>query len=268
MTRPKIVDSFPFNNELDMLEMRLVELYDAVDHFIVVEAENDHQDHPKPLWYADHKGRFAAFADKIVHVIVKTGEMPSLRADNDPWAREHAQREFIGRGLETLNLDDHDILLQSDVDEIPRALQTRNVRPGGQMVSFGQRMHCFAVDWQHPDLWFGTVASRLDTLHKLPSARRFAWMRDMRLRTVNPAHLRDAGWHFSWLGGREATLTKLGSFCHPEIAERTEPLLQDGTFMIAGFHVDGAKMLPVDVDETWPKWIVDGHAPKVWYRPR
>jgi flavin reductase (DIM6/NTAB) family NADH-FMN oxidoreductase RutF len=45
MSRPRVVDCFPFNNELDMLECRLTELYDAVDAFVLVEARVDHQDH-------------------------------------------------------------------------------------------------------------------------------------------------------------------------------------------------------------------------------
>ena len=36
MTRPKIIDAFPFNNELDLLECRLIEIADAVDHVVLV----------------------------------------------------------------------------------------------------------------------------------------------------------------------------------------------------------------------------------------
>ena len=36
MSRPVVVDAFPFNNELDILECRLIELYDAVDYFVLV----------------------------------------------------------------------------------------------------------------------------------------------------------------------------------------------------------------------------------------
>ena len=32
MSRPRIVDAFPFNNELDILECRLVELYPLGTH--------------------------------------------------------------------------------------------------------------------------------------------------------------------------------------------------------------------------------------------
>jgi beta-1,4-mannosyl-glycoprotein beta-1,4-N-acetylglucosaminyltransferase len=268
MARPLIIDAAPFNNELDILEMRLTELGDAVDKFLIVEASRDHQDHPKPYWYADNRERFAAWADKIVHVMLEDGSMPSLADDPDPWAREHAQRNVgMARGLALIEHDNDTVFLQSDVDEIPRALQARNVRPGGRMLSFQQRLHCFCVDWQHPDWWYGTVAATVGTLRRLPEGREFAWQRDARLRAENPAHLRDAGWHFSWLGGKDAALAKLGSFCHPEIAERTESLINEDVFLRQGYHVDGQQMRPVTVNDEWPKWIVDGKAPTVWFRP-
>jgi len=266
MTRPLIVDTFPFNNELDILEMRLTELQEAVDHFVIVEATVDHQDHPKPLWFADHRERFAPWADKITHVIAD--RLPTHAENNDPWAREHAQREWIGDGLARLDLSGQDIILQSDVDEIPRAIFARNVRPAAGMLVFGMRFHCFAIDWQHPELWHGTVAASVATLVKLPAGKRFAFQRDNRMRAQMPAHMTDAGWHFSWLGGRDASLAKLNSFCHPEIAERTESWLQDETFWREGYHVDGKKQTPVEVDGSWPLWIREGHAPQQWFRPR
>ncbi len=267
MTRPKVIDAFPFNNEHDILECRLVELYDSVDAFVLVEATRDHQDHAKPLWYAEHAERFAPWADKIVHVIVDEGEMPSKAQDNDPWAREHAQREFIGRGLARLDLSDHDVILQSDVDEIPRALHARNCRPQG-FWSFGQRGHFWAVDWLYPHPWYGTVAATVGHLAKFPEARRFSYMRDVRMTALCPPHLQDAGWHLSWLGGPEAAIRKVGSFCHPEVEDQIRDGLERDTFYRNGIHVDGTKMTPVDVDDTWPRWIVEGHAPASWYRPR
>lgn len=264
--KPFVVDAVPFNNELDILEMRLTELQDAVDRFVIVEATRDHQDHEKPLHFDNNKSRFDQWADKIVHVIVRDGEMPSLAENRDAWSREHAQREYIARGV--ADLDGTAIVLQSDVDEIPRALQARNVRPGRGMQVFEQRLHCFAVDWLHPDYWYGTVAAQLSTIYSFPKGREWSWQRDGRLRVECPPHLNDAGWHFSWLGGKQATLDKLNSFCHSEIAERTEQMLTAGVFVQQGFHVDGKKQRPVDVDESWPRWITEGHAPPIWYRPR
>jgi beta-1,4-mannosyl-glycoprotein beta-1,4-N-acetylglucosaminyltransferase len=264
VTRPKVIDAFPFNNELDILECRLVELFDAVDAFVLVEADVDHQDHAKPFHYAENAERFAPWADKIVAVQAKG--LPTATDNPDPWAREHAQREFIGEGLARLGVTGDDIILQSDVDEIPTALTARNVRPSG-MQAFEQRLHCFAVDWLHPDPWRGTVAGRASHIWGLGS-QRFGRMRDARNMVPCPPHLRDAGWHLSWLGGKDAALAKIGSFCHPEILERTMPGLLEDFYLREGWHVDGKRMRPVDVDESWPRWIVEGKAPSVWFRPR
>lgn len=273
MSRPKIVDTFPFNNELDILQMRCEELLNsrAVDHMVLVEATRDHQDHVKPLWFADHKERFAPWLDRIVHVIVPDGGLPSKAQDNDPWAREHAQREWIAEGLAELNLVGSDIILESDVDEIPRALHTRNVRPGGKIWAFGQRGHFWAVDWLYGQPWYGTTCATVDTIGrmaKVPGARPFAYLRDVRLTADCPSHLRDAGWHFSWLGGAEAALKKVGSFCHPEVEQQIRDGLTSDQFLRQGIHVDGVKMTPVDVNDEWPAFIRERRCPSEWFRPR
>ena len=264
MTRPLVVDCFPMHDELDLLECRLTELYDAVDWFVLVEADVTHQDRPKPYYYLDNVERFAAFKDKIV--AVQATQLPTLADDPDPWAREHAQREWIANGLATIGVSSDDVILQSDIDEIPRALQTRNCRPQG-LVAFEQRLHCFAVDWVHPDKWMGTVAGRASAIRALGEMP-FGRMRDTRNIAPCPPAYRDAGWHLSWLGGNEAQRRKLGAFCHPEIADRIEAGLTEDVFLIEGWHVDGRKMTAVDVDDDYPRWIVEGHAPASWYRPR
>lgn len=264
MTRPKVIDCFPFHNELDILEMRLTEIGDAVDHVVLVEAEVNHQDRPKPLYFAEHAARYERWADKIVHVIAK--DLPTAADDPDPWSREHAQREWIGEGLDRIGVRSDDVILQSDVDEIPRALQVRNCRPAG-LIAFQQRLHCFAVDWRHPDMWRGTVAGTARAVHALGPLK-FGKMRGTRNIAPCPPGFEDAGWHMSWLGGRDMVVAKLDSFCHTEISDQTRPGLLADFYWTEGWHVDGRRMIPVDVDESWPRWIVDGHAPRSWFRPR
>ena len=273
MSRPLIIDAFPFNNELDILEMRLTELAGAVDYFVIVEATRDHQDHPKPLHYADNAERFAAWHDKIIHVVVADGELPSMADDANPWAREHGQREFIARGLDRIvGLSGADVVMQSDVDEIPKAMHVRALAGmdlQGTIV-FGQRGHFFAIDWLYPEPWYGTTATTVWTLRRMADAVRmpFAHMRDQRLVTDCPPGFEDAGWHFSWLGGPEVALAKVRSFCHPEVEERILDGLATDRFLRHGYHVDGKRMAPVEVDGSYPKWIRDGHAPAAWFRLR
>ena len=197
MTRPRLVDTVLFHDELDMLECRLVEIGDLVDYVVIVEADVTFRGEPKPLWFAEHRDRFHHWADRIVHLVID--DLPGLDVEPDPWVREDAQRDRTLRALADLDLAAHDIVLHGDVDEIPRRFHLRNVRPAGNMVVFGMRMHCFAVDWQHPVMWQGTVAATIRTLASLPNANRFAYQRDNRLRTQCPPHLRDAVPLYRWV---------------------------------------------------------------------
>ena len=50
------------------MQVRLSELYDVVDYFVITESAITHQNDPKPLYYKENAARFAKFADKIVHI--------------------------------------------------------------------------------------------------------------------------------------------------------------------------------------------------------
>jgi len=252
-----IYDAFMFHDEFDMLEARLTELEDIPDLVhVLVEAEVTHQGAPKPLYYQENRGRFDRWAHRILPVVAQT--LPTVAEKPNQWARENAQREWIGQALAAAG--DDDIILQSDVDEIPRAVVVRNVKPRVP-VAFDQTFHPFAVDWVHPERWRGTVACRV---RHLSGSTAFSRMRN--LRNIAPA-IPDAGWHFSWVGGTDYALHKLASFCHPEIADRTADGLRDDVFLSEGIHVDGARLAPYDGDD-WPRWVKDRKCPDNWFRPR
>jgi hypothetical protein len=149
--------------------------------------------------------------------------------------------------------------MHSDVDEIPRAIVVRNLRPDG-IIGLQQRGHFWAIDWLHPDPWYGTVVCRVGDAPDMPRMRS--------LRNVVKS-LPNAGWHLSWLGGHDAAIAKVQSFCHPEVEQRIRDGIADGDlFYRHGWHADLKRMRPVNVDRSWPQWIVDGNAPASWYRPR
>jgi beta-1,4-mannosyl-glycoprotein beta-1,4-N-acetylglucosaminyltransferase len=301
MARPLVVDSFMFNGEFDTLELRLDTMAPACDYLIALEANVDHQNHPKPYHLTDElarSNRFDRWRDKLV--VVQAHDLPAAaNAENPAWTWEWAQREWTWDGLEHIEalrgepLPDDTIVLHGDVDEICDPLCARNVRPKfKQFVVFDQRWHSFAVDWFHPDVWRGTVAVTLETarhcLQRKLAGHGF-WLefdypiwqlvRNQRNGIVRPnfddqgagwswVSLPAAGWHFTWMGGREVAIGKLGSFCHPEVADQIDAGLQSDLYLREGLHVDGRKMFPVEVDDSYPRWIRDGHAPAAWFRPR
>ena len=50
------------------MQIRLHEVYDVVDHIVLVESATTHQNKPKPLHYKENAAHFARFADKIIHI--------------------------------------------------------------------------------------------------------------------------------------------------------------------------------------------------------
>lgn len=249
----KVIDTFMLNNELDMLECRLTEIGDAVDHVVVVEANTDHQGHPKPYHLTENLDRFAEWKDKLV--VVRAVNLPDPVEFPDPWAREHAQREWVAEGLGWLNVDPDDVVLHGDVDEIPTAVVARNLRPRGY-VALEQRGHFWSCRWQYPQPWPGTVAARASAIYS------FAQMRT--LRTAVKTFPGMSGWHLSWLGGAEVALAKVGSFCHPEVEDRIRNGLTADQFLRDGVHVDGVQMVRCEVDASFPRYIRDGRCPDSW----
>ncbi len=250
----KVIDAFLFSDELALLECRLRELDAVVDRFVLVESNQTFQGTPKPLWYAEHRERFAPWNDRIEHVIV-----PELPDGGGTWAREWVNRECMWMGLGFMERDD--LFMMSDVDEIPSpkfiefAKATDFAKLKDPCLVAQQRMFAFAVDWEHPDPWPATTALPAHCVHSLVQLR---LLRDQ-LPLVDKA-----GWHLSWL--KDTVENKLHSFSHSDLIENIERVGLD-RFYREGYHVDGKKLKPVTVDDTWPRWIADKQCPPEWFRP-
>lgn len=250
------------NDELDILEMRLTELQEVSNlKHVLIEAPVDHQGHAKPLYYADNRSRFAAWNDRIIHVVADG--LPSAGEDGNPWSREHGQREYARLGLK--EAEPGDIVLHGDLDEIPRAWATET-DPGRGVIGMAMRDHPFAVDWLAPEWFRGTVMTHARNIQS------FAALRYMR---NSVPLLADAGWHLNCLGGREAIRAKLRSFCHLEMKEMLSEGIDGGYFYERGLRWGPADTLDnpvqlkaVEVNDEWPRWICEGKAPGSWFRPR
>jgi hypothetical protein len=245
---PRIWDTFMVRDELPMLQMRLEELDGIAWRHILVEATVDHQGHPKPLWYAENREQFAPWHDRIIHVVVD-----DLPDSPNPWVREHAQRD---RALPALvEADMFDPVLIADIDEIPaREALVAEPRP---VLAFEQEVHPFAVDW----LAFSERTSALATAGSV-RGRGLAATRDAR---ASYPVVRNAGFHFCWLGGKERCLQKLDAFCHLEAREIVRQGIESGDFIERGLW-NVARLQPVDIDERWPKMIRERRCPPEWFR--
>ena len=136
----KIIDCFIFYNELDMLKFRLDYLYDTVDKFILLESTVTFIGAQKELYFQKNKELYEAYKDKIIHVIVDDlpDDDPSKNAIDNAWVREKLQRNLLDRGISQLKLDDNDIIVITDLDEIPdrKTLESLKTNNNIQNISY------------------------------------------------------------------------------------------------------------------------------------
>jgi hypothetical protein len=116
---PKVYDVFLFNNELEMLEVRLNELTNVVDKFVIVDSVWDHQLRPKKSLITPEllksDPRFSKFADKIEHISLETLE------GEDGWGRERYTRiQTYEQACQRLKMLPGDLVILGDLDELPR----------------------------------------------------------------------------------------------------------------------------------------------------
>ena len=215
-THRKLIDAFIFFNEMSTLNMRLHELYDYVDWFVIVEATITHAGDPKPLYYGDNKGLFKQFEDKIIHYVVD--DMPE---PNDSWGREFYQRDALVKAVRLVpDIQAKDIVLISDADEVPNPkFLNRDRFDDERIFVFNQRLFYYDFTTENPNGWPGTMSIPyryfadidLNDMRKYKNRKK-----DKRVSYVPSKVRRDnhAGWHCTCFGGVDRIITKFESWSH------------------------------------------------------
>lgn len=216
-------------NEVDVLEIRLAELDEVVDVFVIAEATTCFSGRPKPLHFLENEERFAPWRDKIRYTVVD--DMPGPGKDVHPanmfapsdgvrWDRENWQREAL-TDLCSEDLADDDLVHLSDLDEIPMAQVVEDYEKKNEdgWLGYGcvERLflpqHVMYLNWRwaEPDI----VA-----INRFMSGKTLKGYGAQKARTVEPPPIQgpDQGWHFSYMGGPEMIAYKAANAAHVELA--------------------------------------------------
>jgi beta-1,4-mannosyl-glycoprotein beta-1,4-N-acetylglucosaminyltransferase len=206
----KVYDCVTFFNEVDLLYLRLSELDPVVDQFVVVQASTTFMGARRDLVWPESDPRLERFAGKIRHVVVN--DLPIAK---NPWVAEHFQRNAIARALHGIVSPD-DVVLVSDVDEIPRrsAVERAKTVGPGQIGAFDMRFFYYGLNWRLPERWCRSRVFRADLL---------TYLTPEEVRSTFPDFVvDDSGWHFSYCFRRrelvDRILVKAGApstMCHP-----------------------------------------------------
>ncbi len=226
----KIYDCFMYFDEEIILDLRLNTLNEFVDYFVIVESIFTHKGDKRELKF-NHK-KFEKFKDKIIYLIFDK-EPKGLSKINDPknddgeyimnaLLRENSQRNFISEGLK--NANDEDIILISDVDEIPNLENINLKKINRKIIQFKQEMFYYKFNLKLPDLeWIGTKACKKKNLITPQWLRnikdkRYPFFRIdtffSKTKYTNVQFIDNGGWHFSNIKNAKEIEHKLKSYLH------------------------------------------------------
>jgi len=254
----KVYDCFTFFNELDLLEIRLQELYDSVDYFVIAEANMSHSGNPKGYTLLENWDRFKLFHDKIRRIAVD-----DFPVTNNSWVREKFQRDALTRGL--YDMADSDLIIVSDLDEIPRAEIVDMIKEDeNHYERYVLRVPLFRykfnfLKWHQPVVNHQMIVTRGKVFTNPERERDYThqWLPQ----APDVVYLDHAGWHFSYLGDDKNAVHKLQNFAH---TEQNVPEIID-VFSIDRMirekcgpdPKDHEKFEYVVMDDYFPKYVVD-----------
>ena len=241
-----------FDEDL-ILDLRLNILDKFVDYFVIVESIFTHRGEKRNLKFNINK--FKKFENKIVYLVYDqepsqiekivskdTEDEKSRKYIMNALFRENAQRNFINRALN--NLDNEDVILVSDVDEIPNLKGINFEEKKSKIILFKQDMLYYKFNLKLPNLaWTGTKAC------KKKYFKSAQWLRNVKDRKypfyrvdtyfsekkyIDCDFIENGGWHFTNIKTANQIKQKLESYLHhiefdknPLSAEEIDKIIQD-----------------------------------------
>lgn len=265
-----VIDCFSFFNEFDILDIRLAELNDVVDYFVICESTYTYMGQPKPLHFMENKERYRQYANKIIHVPI------TKYPDNiNQFQRDAYQRE----GMMAIIKDCHpdDLVIHTDIDEIPRVEAIKAAMDFDGITYMSMWMYQYYLNLlERKDWWHGYIIPKkyIDQIidFKLKEQAqgkewegyfltfaRYALIYEASRMNIHTQIRENSGWHFTNMGGLDVLEKKFHSYAHaddpwPNLMKNRSRLKQQIDLGVRIFHFEKlAEYVPID--ETFPRFI-------------
>jgi beta-1,4-mannosyl-glycoprotein beta-1,4-N-acetylglucosaminyltransferase len=276
----KIIDSFLFFQELDLLEIRLTYLDPYVDEFVIVEARQTFTGKEKEFVFEQNKKRFKQFLPKIKYykiedfhnnyesVVEYLSEFEDESHKNVlsilenhshypksqiHWVLDTYHRECLHLALDEVANDD-DIVFISDLDEIPSKETFNQENIEKYLVSpvvFQQEEFRYFLNYYKDSDWLGTIAAKYSLISNYSFNTLRMDSKEMRS-LVNKDSLKKAGFHFTSCGGIEMIKAKIESWGHQEfnnglVLKNLEKNIQSGQDIF--MREDGTNLKKINLND-------------------
>lgn len=267
LNQMKIYDCFLYNGEEKMLNFRLHELSEYVDKHIIVESIYTYSGIEKKLKF--NIQNFPEFKDKIIYkpcyIKPVTGfAIHENGANQNFFINEKNQRNYLKEGFRGLEIKTNDVIMLSDVDEIPdltflSKIKTTNFY--GIKTSL-HNFYYYNISCRKKVKWPGTVFVSAEIFQNKINFD-FELIRNARhsfpLIGKNGDYT-SGGWHFSYFGNIDYIIDKIKSFSHSEYSgekytnpEKIKELIESKKDLF--FREDEGEQFESVVETYLPKYI-------------
>ena len=252
-----------FDEDL-ILDLRLNVLNKYVDKFVIAEATKDHTGKDKKLNF--NINNFSKFKDKITYIVVDDLPM-NIKHYKKNWPvhhlRDQHQRNSLYKGYK--NCDDNDLIMISDIDEIPDPNKIKDFKITNKYACFIQKNFQSKINLLNisEKYWMGTKIIQKKYL-KSPQ-----WLRNIKTskpkfwkfyKPRQPQLIYEGGWHFSFLKEPERISKKIKSYSHSEYNKpefTDEKKIKERIRNRIDIFDRDFKYKKVDLDNTFPKYILE-----------
>lgn len=266
-----VYDCIPFFNELDILNLRLHILDPLVDKFIIEESTVTFSGAPKELCFEKNKNLFQDFLPKIEYIVVDNSPIDATTHE-----RDNFQKNALAKGL--VNADDDDVIILSDVDEIPNPKTLKEIIDHfdpDKIYHLAQRMfYCYlnmeevsgkllSITGEFPEverkMWLGTKVFSKKNIPESGIIR----MRESSVTLPIAVRVADGGWHFGYMGSnKESDVSKrigdkVVAAAHQEYNNQ-DVLAEARDRLLLGQDMFGrnAKFVRVEIDDSYPDYLL------------
>ena len=260
----KLYDCCMYFDEDLVLDLRLNILNDHVDKFVIAEATRDHSGKEKKLNF-DYKN-FSKFKNKIIYLIIE--DLPiNVISNKKNWTPNHMrdqyQRNTLARGFN--NCDGNDLIMISDIDEIPdpdklSKFEIKNKYACFMQKNFQSKLNLLNISDKY---WMGTKICKKKYL-KSPQ-----WLRNIKTKKrpfwkiykpKEPQLIFDGGWHFSFLKKPKDIANKIKIYSHQEYYKDefiNEEKISKRIENKQDLFDRNIKYEKIEIDESFPKYILN-----------
>ncbi|KAJ8430061.1 hypothetical protein Cgig2_011596 [Carnegiea gigantea] len=182
----RVFDAVLFNNEIDMLEIRWNELYPYVTQFVLLESNSTFTGLRKPFFFAINRHKFRFIESRLTYGMVGG----RFKTRENPFIEEAYQRVALDQLLRIAGIEEDDLLIMSDVDEMPSRHTINLLRwcdDIPQILHLRLKNYLYSFEYHVDD------GSWRASIHRYkPGQTRYAHFRQTDI------ILSDAGWHCSF----------------------------------------------------------------------